>query len=62
VVIEVDGDIHDDEIGCQYDLGRTDMLNKYGLKIIRFINDQILYNLDSVIEKIHREITEQTPL
>jgi very-short-patch-repair endonuclease len=62
LVIEVDGDIHNDEIASQYDLGRTEILNKFGLKVIRFTNDQILYSLDSVIEKIHEEITERTPL
>ena len=62
LVIEVDGDIHNDEIACQYDLGRTEVLNKFGLKVIRFTNNQILYSLDSVIKKIQREITERTPL
>ena len=62
LVIEVDGDIHNDEITCQYDLGRTEVLNKFGLKVIRFTNDQILYSLDSVIKKIQREITERSPL
>jgi len=62
LVIEVDGDIHNDEIACQYDLGRTEVLNKFGLKVIRFTNNQILYSLDSVIGKIHKEITERTPL
>jgi very-short-patch-repair endonuclease len=55
-------DIHNDEIASQYDLGRTEILNNFGLKVIRFSNDQILYSLDSVIEKIQREITERTPL
>ena len=62
LVIEVDGDIHNDEIASQYDLGRTEVLNKFGLKVIRFTNDQVLYSLNSVIEKIQREITERTPL
>ena len=62
LVIEVDGDIHNDEIACQYDSGRTEVLNKFGLKVIRFTNDQILYSLDSVIKKIQREITERSPL
>ncbi len=62
LVIEVDGDIHNDEIACQYDLGRTEVLNKFGLKVIRFTNNQILYSLDSVIKKIQGEIGKQTPL
>ena len=62
LVIEVDGDIHNDEIASQYDLGRTEVLNNFGLKVIRFTNNQILYSLDSVIEKIQGEISERTPL
>jgi len=62
LVIEVDGDIHNDDIANQYDLSRTEVLNKFGLKVIRFTNYQILYSLDSVIGKIHKEITERTPL
>jgi len=62
LVIEVDGDIHNDEIACQYDLGRTEVLNKFGLKVIRFTNNQILYSLDSVIKKIQGEIGKRTPL
>jgi very-short-patch-repair endonuclease len=62
LVIEVDGDIHSDDIANQYDQSRTEVLNKFGLKVIRFTNDQILYSLDSVIGEIHKEITERTPL
>ena len=62
LVIEVDGEIHNDEIASRYDLGRTEVLNNFGLKVIRFTNNQILYSLDSVIEKIQREIAKRTPL
>jgi very-short-patch-repair endonuclease len=62
LVIEVDGDIHNDEIVSEYDLGRTALLNKFGFKIIRFTNEQIIYNIDWVIKKIHEVITELAPL
>jgi len=62
LVIEVDGDIHNDEISSEYDLNRTAELNKYGIRVIRFTNDQIIYNLDRVITKIHGVITELNPL
>jgi very-short-patch-repair endonuclease len=61
LVIEVDGDIHNDENECQYDLARTEVLNKFGLSVIRFTNNQILYNLDSVIKKIQEENSETNP-
>ena len=62
LVIEVDGDIHNDEISSEYDLNRTAELNKFGIRVIRFTNDQIIYNLDRVITKIHGVITELNPL
>ena len=62
LVIEVDGDIHNDEELSEYDLGRTAELNKFGLKVIRFTNDQILFNNDWVIAKISQALTELAPL
>jgi very-short-patch-repair endonuclease len=62
LVIEVDGEIHSDEETKQYDLGRTEVLNQLGLKVIRFTNDQILYDIESVTTKILDTITKQTPL
>ena len=58
LVIEVDGDIHKEYETNEYDLGRTAELEKFGLKVIRFTNDQILYNIDSVVSEIHKNITE----
>ena len=50
LVIELDGKIHDFQ--KEYDSGREAELEKYGLKIIRFTNDEVLNNIDWVIEKI----------
>jgi len=62
VVIEVDGEIHNNEETRQYDLGRAEVLTRFGLKVIRFTNEQILYDMESVITKILGEITKRTPL
>ncbi len=62
LVIEVDGEIHNEEELIEHDLNRTAELNKFGLKMLRFTNDQILFNIDSVITEIHKNITEFTPL
>jgi very-short-patch-repair endonuclease len=62
LVTEVDGEIHNNKELKEYDSGRTAELNKFGLRVIRFTNDQVLYNIDSVISKIQEVITEQTPL
>ena len=62
LVIEVDGEIHNDKESIEYDLGRSAELNKFDLKVIRFTNDEVIYNIDSVIEIILRDITKLTPL
>ena len=62
LVIEVDGDIHNNKEVTEYDLGRTAELNKHGITILRFTNDQIIYKLDWVIAVIINLITELTPL
>lgn len=62
LVIEVDGGIHEDELVREYDLGRTAELDRFGIKVIRFTNEQILYHIDSVLNEIHGEVTKQTPL
>jgi very-short-patch-repair endonuclease len=41
LIIEVDGDSHFTEQGKQYDLERTQILEGYGLKVIRFTNDKV---------------------
>jgi very-short-patch-repair endonuclease len=62
LVIEVDGEIHNNKDSREYDLGRTATLNRFGIKVIRFTNDQILYDIDSVIAEILRVLSDLTPL
>jgi very-short-patch-repair endonuclease len=62
LAIEIDGEIHKDEEINKYDLGRTYELKKFGIKVIRFTNDQIVFNIDQVITRIHGVITELAPL
>jgi very-short-patch-repair endonuclease len=62
LVIEVDGEVHNNKISSEYDLGRTAELDKFGIRVIRFTNEQIICNIGSVITKIHEVITELTPL
>jgi very-short-patch-repair endonuclease len=62
LVIEVDGEIHNDSEQIEYDLGRTVDLNNIRLKVLRFTNVEIINDMDQVIKKILRVITEETPL
>ena len=52
LVIEVDGSSHFTPEGKDYDRARTEILEGYGLKVIRFTNYQVLNNLAGVSKKI----------
>jgi len=55
LVIEVDGGSHFTEEGSAYDKMRTELLNLYGLKVIRFTNNEVLNKFDYVCKKIDEE-------
>jgi very-short-patch-repair endonuclease len=58
LVIEADGDIHLENEVQEHDDGRTGELGKLGIKVLRFTNEQILYNQDFVIKQINEFIDE----
>jgi very-short-patch-repair endonuclease len=62
LVIEIDGEIHYEIKAKEYDDGRSYELEKFGLKIIRFTNDQVTFNIESVTKKIQQVVAELSPL
>jgi very-short-patch-repair endonuclease len=62
LVIEIDGDIHKNQENLEYDDGRTAVLNKFGITVLRFSNDQVIYELDDVLFSIHQALNRFTPL
>ena len=50
LVIEVDGEIQ----------GRTGELERFGIKVLRFTNNQILHDSDLVVDKINATLKELT--
>ncbi len=58
LVIEIDGGRHFTTDGKEYDAYRTEVLQCYGLKILRFTNSEILKNFKGVC----RVLDEITPL
>ena len=59
LVIEVDGGYHFSLEQKEYNIGRSAELEIWELKIIRFTNDEILKNLDSVVERIQHEVEQR---
>ena len=56
LIIEIDGSQHYTEKGIQKDEFRTEILESYGLKVIRFTNCQIDNNFYGVCKYIDEEV------
>lgn len=56
LIIEVDGLIHQLPENMASDEDRTNWLNSQGYRVIRFTNDEILFRLDEVLDKIIYEL------
>ena len=54
LIVELDGQIHLKQM--DEDLIRTDEMNQYGFKVLRFTNDQVLNHWEEV-EKVLRQYT-----
>jgi len=57
LVIEVDGDSHADADQILKDRQREKYLQSLGLHVIRYINDDILKNLDGVMEDLAERLS-----
>lgn len=56
LAIEIDGDSHFEEGAEKKDFSRTAYLEKEGINLIRFTNNDVKKNLLQVLEEINREI------
>ena len=59
LVIEVDGEYHDEPEQQYDDQIRTDNLQKRGFRLIRFKNDEVNTNIKDVIQRIKKEINTE---
>ncbi|OJY81100.1 MAG: leucine--tRNA ligase [Sphingobacteriales bacterium 44-15] len=59
LIVELDGEYHNEEQQRTYDDARTKFLNEFDLKLIRFTNEEVLNDISTVIEKIKAAIAEQ---
>ena len=59
-VIEVDGDIHVVEGQIIKDRQREAFLQSLGLRVVRYMNDDVLHNLDGVLEDLDRRLSSES--
>jgi very-short-patch-repair endonuclease len=58
LIVEVDGGVHFNDQAKKHDEGRTAELEKFGITVIRFSNQQILSDKDLVIKQIKEYISK----
>jgi len=56
LAIEIDGEIHLKNEVIEYDDGRSHDIEKFGIKILRFTNNEVFNDLKKIIEEIHKTI------
>jgi very-short-patch-repair endonuclease len=57
LVVEIDGEIHNDR--GEYDDGREAEIEEFNIKVIRFPNDQVINDIESVVNKIKTAVQER---
>ncbi len=57
LAIEVDGDSHADQEA--YDQRRTEILNKMGIKVVRYWNNEVMGNIEGVYDDLERVVNER---
>jgi len=61
LAIEIDGEIHLKTEVNEYDDGRSHDIEKFGIKILRFTNNEVFTNLNKIIEEILENIAVFEP-
>jgi very-short-patch-repair endonuclease len=61
LVVEVDGDYHNEREQKQYDEGRAYELGELNIKVIRFTNREVFENLDFVLKEISNHLKSPHP-
>lgn len=60
VVIELDGGQHNEETAMQYDAERTVWLRSQGYQVLRYWNNEVMKDTDSVVDAIVIALETQT--
>ena len=58
LVIEIDGNYHLEIDQKEYDKYRSDDIEELGISVIRFTNDEVITDIESVVSKIKLHISK----
>ena len=56
LIVEVDGAYHFTDSQMEYDVYRTKDLEKFGFRVIRFTNDEVINETEKVLTIIRKEL------
>ena len=59
LVVEIDGGIHEEQ--KDYDTLRDQIINRHGIRVLRFSNEEVMNNMDMVIKQILSNPTPPSP-
>ncbi|MCB9082594.1 MAG: endonuclease domain-containing protein [Lewinellaceae bacterium] len=59
LAIEVDGGYHQEEEQRVWDENRTEVLNELGITVLRFSNEEVSFNMESVLSVIKLILAER---
>ncbi|HPR31717.1 MAG TPA: endonuclease domain-containing protein [Prolixibacteraceae bacterium] len=62
LIIEVDGGYHKIPYQYEYDRNRDSELKELGLKVIRFSNEQVLFDINNTLQNIEKELETSKPI
>ena len=62
LAIEIDGGIHFVKEVIEYDDGRSHDIEKLGIKILRFTNNQVFNDMNTVLKEISESVSSLNPL
>ncbi len=60
LVIELDGEVHFNKDAIEYDKLRTEYLESKFIKVIRFENKEVIYNIEKVLKTISNNFNKNT--
>ena len=58
LVIELDGNIHNQKEQASLDKGRTETMNEFGITVLRFKNEEIINNIEDVVSQIIKVVSD----
>ena len=61
LIVEVDGGVHNDPDAQEWDINRTAELEKSGITVIRFTNEEVFNDTERVIQKIRQQLNVLCP-